>query len=285
MPVNTSSARDIYEASWFQPEAIIPTALIMTLTTIAGRIEGDAPTLNVPYIGTEAAAQLVREGDEIPDGGISVSELHVATRKVAALAAVTNEANYSDDMRTMLGTGLAGSVVKKADAVFLQNPAPAANESGVTGLFNLPDVVQAGTIDNANTGLDPIVDGIAAIATNGGTPTHIIMGYGTWAALLKLKTAQGLSQISPDVANAPVPQLFGLPVILSAQAPADAIMVTCQTELISAVGQVSAASSDQRYFERDSTLMRSTFRFGYGVIHADRLAKITVTLNYTDTTK
>lgn len=274
----TGAARDIYEASYFAPNDIIPDALVMKLTTIGGRIEGDAPSLNVPYVGTEANAQIVAEGDEIPDGGIAVSELHITTRKVATITAISNEATFEPDVKTMIANGVARSVAVKANAVFLQNPAPTEGQAGVTGLFNYPGVVDAGTIDNANTGLDPIIEGIAQISTNGGTPTHIIMSYGTWAQLLKMKTIQGLSQISPDAANAPVPQLFGLPVILTAQAPNNEIMVTCQQEIISAVGNISAASSDQRYFEKDTTLIRSTFRFGFGIIHPNRLAKINVTL-------
>lgn len=277
MTLMTGSARDIYEATYFPPDEIIPDALILTLTTIGGRIEGDAPSLNVPYVGTEGAAQIVAEGDEIPDGGIAVSELHVATRKVATITALSNEATYEPNVKDMIASGVARSVTVKANVVFLQNPAPEEGQTGVTGLFNQPGAIDAGTIDGAKTGLDPIIDGIATISTNGGTPTHIIMAYGTWAQLLKLKTTQGRALISPDTANAPVPQLFGLPVILTAQAPDGKIMVTCQSEIISAVGQITAASSDQRYFERDTTLLRSTFRFGYGVIHADRLARITVT--------
>ncbi|OXN00796.1 phage major capsid protein [Bifidobacterium vansinderenii] len=275
--VTTGNAPSVYSANYFQAESIIPDALILTHATAGGQVEGDTPVLNVPYVETLPAAQIVKEGEEIPEGNAAVSVLTIHTQKVAVINPITNEANYAAGVKTMLGKGMARSIIAKADAVFLQNPAPAEGASGVTGLFNYPGIPVAGNIADSNDGLNPIIDGITQISENGGTPTHIIMGYGTWAKLLKLRLADGTPQISPDVANAPVPVLFGIPVTLNAQAPADKIIITDKGEIIAAAGGVSGDASRDRYFERDITLMRSTFRFGFGVVHPNRLSIITTT--------
>lgn len=275
--VSTQGNGGIYSEKYYAPESIIPTALILTHTTVGARVEGDTPALNVPYVSTMPAAQIVKEGAEIPEGGAEISTLAIRTQKVAVLNAITNEASIDDNMTQLLSSGMQRALIAKADAVFLQNPAPTEGTTGVTGLFNYPGIPVVGNIADSNDELDPIVDAIAAISGNSGTPTDIIMGYGTWAKLLKLKRADGTPHISPDVANAPSPVLYGVPVTLNAQAPADKIIVTDRNEIVSAAGGVTGSGSKDRYFERDVSVLRSTFRFGFGVVHPNRLAIITTT--------
>lgn len=275
----TKGIESAFNDTYFQPDNIIPNALVLTQTTVAQRIEGDTPSLNVPYVSTAPAAQIIAEGDEIPEGGGQLSQMAIHTQKVAVLTAITNEAALSDDVKSLISQGMARAVTDKADAVFLQAPAPSDGKVGVTGLFNYPGIPTVGTIvvSGANrTGLDAIIDAIASISSSNGTPSAIIMGYGTWAGLLKMRLGDGTPQISPDVSNTPTPSLFGIPVVLNAQAPNGKIAVIDQREIIAAVGQITAAATSDRYFERDTSAMRSTFRFGFGIIHPDRCAIVTV---------
>lgn len=272
MTVTTGGLESVFSDKYFPAEKVIPSALVFTHTTVGGHIEGDTPSLNVPYVSSTPAAEIVAEGNEIPENDGAISVLPIHTRKVAVLNAITNEASLDDGIKNILSQGMLRAVIAKADAVFLQNPTPDTGQAGVTGLFNIPGIPIAGNIEDS---LDPLIDAIASISGHNGTPTNIIMGYGTWAKLLKLRLADGAPQISPDVANAPTPVLFGVPVTLNAQTPDDKIIVTDRSEIISAAGDITAASSGERYFERDTSAMRATFRFGFGVIHPDRLAIVT----------
>ena len=167
------------------------------------------------------------------------------------------------------------TIIDKANAILWQNPAPTEGkpETAPTGLFNYPGIIQGGNITNT---LDPIVDAIASISTNGGAPTGLVMNYGVWAYLLKLRDAEGRLIISPDVANTPTPALFGLPVHLDGMAPDGKILVNSIGDVYSATGDINIARTDDRYFERDSFGVRLTFRFGWGVPYPDHLAVITV---------
>lgn len=120
----------------------------------------------------------------------------------------SNEVYNNDGVPNMLGNSLARALAAKADAAFLAEPKPDAGNLGMTGLANL-DGITTGTI---NGSLDAIIDAIGTIGTNGGTPNAIVMGFDSWSYLLKLKDANKKPVISPDVANSPEPQLFGIPI-------------------------------------------------------------------------
>lgn len=255
-----------------EPLQALPDALVLTQTTISGTVEGDTPAVRIAYIDQDPDPDVVAEGGDIDAKDPALSELVVTTHKVGIITVVSNEAYSHSDAAALFGTSLARAVTAKADRLFLQAPAPAEGTTGFTGLANQPGILQAGNISNS---LAPLIDAIAQIATNGGTPTAIIAGYDAWAWLLKITTANGEPLISPDVANAATPQLYGLPVVLNAQAPAGTLLVIDSTQIVSAAGSVVTAVSAERYFEKDSVGMRVTFRFGYGILRPDRIAKLT----------
>lgn len=271
--ITTSGIESAYGATAFPSTDAIPDALVHSQSRVSAVIEGDSPALHVPYIATQSTAQIVKEGDAIPEGGASASEMIVYTRKVASIETITNEAKSSEQMTQMLTASLNTAIMDKANAVFLQNPKPDGSETSPTGLFNL-DNVNAGTLTGS---LDAIVEGIAAISSKGGTPTSIIMNHGTWAKLLLLKYKDGRPMIAPSVADSPTPMLYGLPVVLTKAAPDSKLLINDANEVISAVGSVNLNGSEDAEFSKDKYMLRGTFRLGWGVIHPDRLAVITVT--------
>ena len=275
--ITTSGIESAYGATAFPSMDAIPDALVHSQSRVSAVIEGDSPALHVPYIATQSTAQIVKEGDAIPEGGAAASEMIVYTRKVASIETITNEAKSSEQMTQMLTASLNTAIMDKANAVFLQNPKP-SGETSPTGLFNL-DNVNTGTLTGS---LDAIVEGIAAISSKGGTPTSIIMNHGTWAKLLLLKYKDGRPMIAPSVADSPTPMLYGLPVVLTKAAPESKLLINDANEVISAVGSVNLNGSEDAEFSKDKYMLRGTFRLGWGVIHPDRLAVITVTTTPTE---
>lgn len=271
--MTTSGNEDFYNQSEVEASAAIPQALIFTASNVMGNIDGDAPSLNVAYISTPAAAAIVAEGEEITAANTQLTTVRVHTRKIATLQLMSNETKGSQPIVSMLSDGLIRQVTAKADAIFLQNTAKTDDDATPVGIFARTDLTDGGTI---TTTLDPIVTAMAAVSTAGGTPTHIIMSYGTWAKLLLLKYTDGRPMIAPTVADSPTPILFGVPVILNNQAPADKIAIIDRNEIVSAVGTVNLAKSEDRYFEKDSYGVRVTFRSGWNIIHPTRLATIAV---------
>lgn len=275
--ITTSGIESAYGATAFPSTDAIPDALVHSQSRVSAVIEGDSPALHVPYIATQSTAQIVKEGDAIPEGGAAASEMIVYTRKVASIETITNEAKSSEQMTQMLTASLNTAIMDKANAVFLQNPKP-SGETSPTGLFNL-DNVNTGTLSGS---LDAIVEGIAAVSSKGGTPTSIIMNHGTWAKLLLLKYKDGRPMIAPSVADSPTPMLYGLPVVLTKAAPDSKLLINDANEVISAVGSVNLNGSEDAEFSKDKYMLRGTFRLGWGVIHPDRLAVITVTTSPTE---
>lgn len=275
--ITTSGIESAYGATAFPSMDAIPDALVHSQSRVSAVIEGDSPALHVPYIATQSTAQIVKEGDAIPEGGAAASEMIVYTRKVASIETITNEAKSSEQMTQMLTASLNTAIMDKANAVFLQNPKP-SGETSPTGLFNL-DNVNTGTLSGS---LDAIVEGIAAVSSKGGTPTSIIMNHGTWAKLLLLKYKDGRPMIAPSVADSPTPMLYGLPVVLTKAAPDSKLLINDANEVISAVGSVNLNGSEDAEFSKDKYMLRGTFRLGWGVIHPDRLAVITVNTTPTE---
>lgn len=253
-------------------EDAIPNALIFSLSTISATAKGDAQTARIAYVDTDPEADYVAEGEELSRKNPTISELVVPTKKVGLITVASNESYANDGVPNMLGNSLARALAAKADAAFLAEPKSDIGALGMTGLANI-DGITTGKIDGS---LDALIDAIGTVGTNGGTPNAIVMGYDAWAYLLKLKDANKTPVITPDVANSPTPQLFGIPVVLNTHAAKNTILLLDSSQIVSAIGDVSLATTDQRYFESDSIGLRATFRFGFGVLRPNRLAKLTI---------
>lgn len=252
----------------------IPDALILTQTNVMDELQGDQPTARIAYVSVDPEAEITAEGSEITAKDPTISELVVGTQKVANLTVLSNEAYRHMNMPDMIGDSLARAVIAKADRLFLGAPTPETGQNAnnkVVGLANYKGIVDGGKLDGT---LDAIIDAISSISANGGTPTTIIAGYDAWAYMLKLKGGDKRALISPDVANSTKPQLFGLPVILTACMPEKTILILDKNEVISSVSRVETATTSDRYFEHDSVGIRTTFRFGFGILHPGRVAKV-----------
>ena len=106
-----------------------------------------------------------------------------------------------------------------------------------------------------------------------------MLNYATWVNLLTLTAKDGRPLVSPDVANAAQPILFGLPVVLSSAMPADTALVVDSSEIIASYSDVTTSVSADALFAYDSVQLRLTARLGFGVIRPNRLAKVTFTPN------
>lgn len=245
----------------------IPEALIISQTTVMGEIEGDEPTVRVAYAG-DTEADITAEGAKITQTNATVSELVFSTQKVASLNVVSREAYSHQGVPEMLGNSIGRGIIRKADSLFFNGNAT----KGVKGLDKRTDIIDGGKIE---TDLTPLIDTLATLGANGATPTAIVSSPTAWAHLLKLTAADGRPLINPDVANATTPQLFGLPLAVNPQCPASTLFVIDRAEIISAVGTVDTGVSTERYFDDDNVGIRTTFRFGFGVLHPNRIAKLT----------
>lgn len=263
------------DVSAFVPGEVIPEALILQHSTVAGRIEGDEPVLRVAFVD-DAEATFVAEAAEIPEADPALSEVLVVTSKIAQLVRLSREQHVQPGAANELSESVRRAVVKKANAAFLTQPKPTSPAvAPPAGLLNISGIVNGGAVA-AN--LDGLVDTLATLEANGGTPSGIILSPTAWASLSKFKAGTG-SEVGLLGAGteAAQRQLLGVPVTVSnALTGANGIIVD-RTAVASAVGDILVAQSDQAYFSSDSVALRATWRIGWNLVHSDRIAKFTVT--------
>lgn len=263
----TDQKKSLYPDTVFAPQEIIPGSLLFAVTTNAGTVEGDAPYVRIPYIADDPAVGFVDEGAEIPEEEGKLSELLVSTKKVAILSRLSREAVEAGNAADYVSASMQRAVNHKVDAALLTN---AANPAG---LLATPDMVDGGQMDANN--LDSLIDAIATIEGNGASANFIVMDPTGWAAVEKLKAAEASNQpLIGAPADRTARQLLGLPVQVSPQMAAGQVLVGDSSNIVSSSGNLELTVSDQAFFTSDSIGYRVVFRFGFGVIRPDRLAKL-----------
>lgn len=271
MAATTAGPRGLYPDQTFVARDLVPEALLFNITTNAGGIEGDVPTIRVPFVQADPTSAFVAEGSPISAADPTLAEVSVSTAKVATLTKISREAASYLDASTLVSDSLLRSVVVKANNALL------TNASGPTGLLNVSGIVDGGTLDADN--LDAIASAITAVELNGGTPTHIVADPGSFGVMRLMKTATGSAlPLLGAPADQTGRQLFGLPVVVTASMSSGKVLVLDSTNIVSASGPVNLATSEDVYFDSDSRAVRVTWRIGWKVIRPNRMAKVAVTI-------
>ncbi|MBI2696154.1 phage major capsid protein [Mycobacterium nebraskense] len=197
---------------------VVPTALIMQTSAIAGDVDGDAPSVHVPYLvdaGQAGTGALIKaEGAALADEEPGLDEVELKTAKITRLATISNEQFMKAPTAGQISASFARDLVRKADALYLD-----ANSAPLTGLLHVSGVVDAPA--PVTDSLDVLVDLLAELEVNGAEPTHIILDPLSWAALRKFKTADTFNStlLGAGTEDA-VPRILSLPVLRSRFIPA-----------------------------------------------------------------
>lgn len=253
----------------YTPGDVLPDALILSTATVVGAIEGDAPSVRVPFVADDGTAQFVAEAGPIPDAAQQLDETIVQTHKVATVGKYSYETLAQPESARLVTESLQRSVVRKANSAYL------ANAAAPTGLLNIAGITDGGEIDG---NLDTLVDAIAGIEDAGGAASHIIASPSTWAALSKLKVSTGSAQplVTPDVTQPGTRQLLGVLVAVAPDMTDGDLLVVDRSTVIAAAGQVRLARSEDAFFANDVVAIRLTWRFGWAVQRPERIAKLSV---------
>ena len=259
----------------FAPTDVIPDALVLQTSLVSGNIEGDEPVLRVAYVDDDDAG-FVAEGAEIPEGDPELAEVTVATGKVAQLVRVSREQWLQQGTSGLLSESVRRAVTKAANLAYIAQPAPTAPAvTPPAGLLNIPGTVDGGAVAND---LDAIADALTTIEENGGNASHIVASPSAWNALRKLKvsTDSNVALLGAGTTDAER-RLLGVPVLTTSAMPTGSLLVLDRTAVVSAVGTLQIATSDQRYFETDSIAVRATWRFGANLVRPERVVRLTIT--------
>ena len=111
------------DVSAFAASDIVPDALVMQCSTIAGEIQGDAPSVRVAYVQDDDA-QHSAEAEEIPEAQPGLSEVQVFTTKITQLIRVSREQYNQTGTAEQLSMSARRAIIRKADTSFIAEPPP-----------------------------------------------------------------------------------------------------------------------------------------------------------------
>ncbi|WP_100501461.1 phage major capsid protein [Mycobacteroides abscessus] len=257
------------------PEKIIPDSLLLTATTKVGQVEGDDVFVRVPAIDLEADTGFVPEGNDIPEADPDLSELVLATGKIATLVRLSREQLAQEGVTEIVQQEIGRSVAAKVNWALLQQPAPTAPATfPPAGLLAHASVIPYDLEDN----LDTFVDAVALIESlHGGVATNVIASPTAWAAVCKFKAGTTSNQSLVGAGVDPAQRtLLGIPVTVTSAMADMKLLVLDRNKTLSAYGNVMVDVSKDAYFSSDSVGIRATIRFGAGFQESDAGQLITV---------
>jgi HK97 family phage major capsid protein len=220
----------------------------------------------VPFVLDTENAGYVAEAAEIPESNPTLDEVLVHTKKISRLVSLSNEQFRKVNTAGQIAQSVARDLVQKADASFIgdvSNPTGIINTIGTLGGYNIA------------SDLDDLIEAVAAIEDNGGTPDAIVVSPNTWASVQKLKLGATFDSaytlgVGVEVA---MPRLLSLPVYKSRYIPDWTGLVIDSSAIVSAVGPVRVATSEHALFNSDGVQVRATWRIGWACPRPNRIAK------------
>lgn len=272
---STSAAAWRPDLTAVAPVDAIPDAIILQASTVAGEVEGDAPSVRVQYID-DASADFVAEGAAIPEADPDLAEVVVHTAKLSQLVRLSREQWVQPGTENQLSDSVARAITKRANQAFLTQVAPTSPAvAPPAGLINITGVVNGGAVADD---LDALIDLVATLEANGAEPSHIICSPTAWASLRKFKTGTDYasSLLGAGTSNTER-RLLDLPVLVTPAMTSGSGMVLDQASIVSAVGDVLVSQSEHAYFNSDSIGLRATWRIGWNAVRPNRLGRFTVT--------
>jgi HK97 family phage major capsid protein len=257
------------------PSEAVPEALILTTSTVSGAVEGDAVAVRAAYID-DATAGFTGEGAPIDEADPNLAEVVVYTGKVSQLVRLSREQWSQDTTSALISASVGRAVTKAANLAYIAQAAPVGPATTPpAGLLNIAGIVNGGPITDD---LDALADALATLEANGATPSHIIASPSAWGYLRKFKVGTSRNDTLLGAGTQDLEKrLLGIPVLTSSAVPTGKLIVVDNTAIVSAVGQIQVAVSDQVYFNSDSVGVRCTWRFGANLVKPNRIAHLTVT--------
>lgn len=262
---------DLFE---FSPVDVIPEALILQLSTVAGAVEGDEPSVHVGYID-DATAVFKAEGADLDEAQPGLNEVTIHTAKLTQLVRLSREQYYQGGTPDQLAMSVNRAIVRRSDVAFLAEPAPVGPAvAPMAGLLNVTDVVEGGEVASD---LDVISDLIATLEDNLAVPTAIVVDPLGWSEIRKLKIGTDYNATLLGAGTSDAQQmLFSLPVYVNRGMTDYSGVIVDRSAIVTAAGSVQTATSEHAFFGSDGVGLRATWRFGHVVVRPERIGKFTI---------
>ena len=191
MAITTSTAAQAWrpDRSFFAAADVVPQALLMATSSIAGEVDGDQPAVRVAYVDDTESASYVAEGSEITEEQPGSQRNRRPHQKISRLIALSNEQYRQEKTANQLAHSVARDLVRKADNSYI------ADVSNPTGLINVVNTVSGGNVFDS---LDNLVELIAGLERNGAVPSHIVLDPLGWASF---RNSEDRNRLQPNPAG------------------------------------------------------------------------------------
>lgn len=240
----------------------------------------DTPNpLRVPRISSGGTAAFVAAGAQISDTDVAFDEVTLlpsTLKGVKTIVRVSNELIRQSvvALEATLRTRLITDVAMALDAALWNGT---GSSDTVKGILKTSGIA-TGDLDLADP--DSLIDGIDTALTNYVQPTHLVMRSTTFTKFRKLKVGEDDARylFDPSAAYAASQySLFGLPVIITSNVPADTVAVVDFTKVIVARDVDSdVAILTETWGDYDSVGIRVVSRFDTALLQPKAVTLLTV---------
>ncbi|WP_099025627.1 phage major capsid protein [Mycolicibacterium palauense] len=243
------------------------------------RIVNASHEMRFPKVGAITAGY-VAAGAQVSDGDAAFTEVRVlpsGIKGTKALIKLSAELirTAGVDLESVIREQMVDGIARAVDAALWNGDGNAPTDDEVLGIL-ARDSVEAGDLDL--TDADSIIDGIAKAVGNKVQPNALAMNIDTFTAFRKLKVGASDARYIFDPSNAYRAnsfEMFGLPVIITDNVPAESVAVIDFTKIVVVRDQAPTVSVD-KLIEYDSTAMLVTTRLDVGLLHDEAVTLLTV---------
>ncbi|MEH3135294.1 MAG: phage major capsid protein [Mycolicibacterium neoaurum] len=259
-----------------------PLAQASTFLAAGPQIFDTSDQLRIPRIASGVSAGFVGEGAQITDGDVAFDEVTLLPSTLKSLKVLVRFSNEMARQSVValdatLKTTLVTNVAEALDAALWDG---AGTSNTVKGILRATGIA-TGTLDL--TDADSLIDGLATAQANHVSPTHWVMTPASFAALRKLKvgTTDARYIFDPStIQNGTAFQLFGLPVIITANIPAVATknrvaLVDFSKVAVARDLDAEVKLLDQTWGDYDSVGVRVVTRYDVGLLQPKAVTLLT----------
>ena len=245
-------------------------------TVVNASVEGDRPSVLVPWIDSDANVPFIPEGTEIPPEEPAFAQTEIRTGKLSKLLILSNELVGQESVSEQYLRAASRALALASNRAFLLNEPDNNHPNFSVGLLHDENVLQI-TEPFMGANFDLLQTAIGLSESEGGMPDLLVMNPYTWSVLQQLKTGEGSNQPLLGLGTeATERRLAGLEVRTEPSMPDGKLLVIDPTSTAAVIGPVVGASDTSRYFEKDSRAIRTTWRQGWKVMHPTRNILLTV---------
>lgn len=245
----------------------------------------NADALELPGLTGSTTVYPTAEKADITASDLTLAKLRIPMRKYAIYTVGSSEwfADAAHGPRQIIEMDHRRQLAARLDKDFLEG----SSQTGVLGLRNQTNVTKTSLGANgAAPTLGDVIDAIERLERDNARASAVFMHPRTWKTFRKLQDGQSRYQLQPDPTEEARRSLFGVPVYLSSQISITETVgssTDCSYIIVADMRYVALGRRDSvlvlydpfSYSKSDQVAIRSTTRWGLGVLHDEAVEVIT----------